>query len=172
MKNKVGSNQFKTKRSYWKFYLFIYFTIVFCIIAYNLAVKMNPSPKLISPLAYAAEPSPTPTQYDVINADIKEVFGKYYSKAMLLLKGNGKIGACHENASLNPTAKNINWNKNIPGKIDSIDYGVFQINDKWQEVGNINFLTDPAINIRMAWNIFKHNNYTFDRWTCGVVYGI
>jgi hypothetical protein len=103
-----------------------------------------------------------------IEQEIKEVFGEHYSKAMLLLKGNGKPGACAENRALNPEALNDNTKWGGVGK----DWGVFQINDHWQGVRNTRFLKDPAINIRIAWRIYEDNGYSFKLWTCGKFYKI
>lgn len=134
-------------------------------------VFQNPIPKkdikLISPVstksgvlikkAYAEKP------YS-IDQDIKDVFGEHYDKAMILLKGAG----CSENAKLNPTA--VNTAGNYPQ--GSADVGVFQINDHWQGVSNIAFLKDPRINIRMAWNIYSRDGFSFKLWTCGRYHGI
>ena len=93
-----------------------------------------------------------------IEKEIYAVFGEeHYDKAMLLL-------TC-ENTALNPKA--TNYNKNENGVVLSKDYGVFQINDHWQGVTNVNFLFDPAINIRMAYNIYKNSDFTFKMWSCG-----
>lgn len=122
-------------------------------------------------IAPTATPTPEPVsvQYKKIDAEIREVFGEHYDKAMILLKGKGPK-TCHENGGLNPDAVNTNYDK--AGTPSSRDYGVFQINDKWQGVSNVAFLKDPAINIRMAWNIYKRNGYSFKMWTCGKAYGI
>lgn len=118
-------------------------------------------------------PRPTPTATPIpepvtdVEKEIKLVFGSHYQKAMLLLKGDGK-GTCSENHALNPEALNDNTKWGGVGK----DWGVFQINDKWQGVSNTAFLKDPAINIRIAWNIYKRSGYSFKLWTCGKVYGI
>lgn len=139
--------------------------------AQNVSFKIQR--KTVSPTPTAipiALPTKTPVseQYTAVHNEIEAVFGKYASLAFKLLQDP----QCHENGMLRPEAKNINWDKKIPGLIDSTDWGVFQINDHWQGVTNIAFLTDYHINIRMAWNIFEHHNYHFDAWTCGKALGI
>ena len=62
----------------------------------------------------------------------------------------------------------LNDNKSTGDK----SYGIFQINDSWQGVTNTNFLFDPSINIRMAYNIFKSWGYNFHAWTCGKNLGL
>jgi len=102
-----------------------------------------------------------------IEAEIYAVFGEeHFDKAMLILTSD----SCHENKTLDPKAVNKNYTKD--GKVASIDYGIFQINDHWQGVTNANFLFDTDINIRMAWNIYKNSDFTFSRWTCGKKLGI
>ena len=109
---------------------------------------------------------------EAIEKEIKEVFGEHFDKAMLLLKGDGKEGACAENRSLNPNSLNDNTWWGGTGK----DYGVFQINDYWQGIRHEGkaeqFLFDPHINIRIAWRIYEDSGYSFHLWTCGKVYGI
>jgi hypothetical protein len=83
---------------------------------------------------------------------------------MLLLTGD----KCHENKALNPNAVNDNTTWGGVGQ----DIGVFQINTDWQGVTNKAFLTDPVINIRIAYNIFVRSGYSFKLWTCGKVYKI
>lgn len=125
----------------------------------NYKVLLFPTP------TPTAMPTPTPVpKFDdptqkAIRKEIHNVFGEYAPKALLLL-------SC-ENPSLNPTATNVNndeWN--------STDWGVFQINDHWQKIYNPAFLTDYTINIRIAYNIFVRDNYSFKLWTCGRRLGI
>ena len=124
-------------------------------------LKLTTSPTL----TITVTPTPIDPTYQAVDQEIHEVFGTYYSKAMLLLQGNGQLGACHENAGLNPNAVNVNSD-------GSRDVGIFQINTRWQGVTNEAFLTDYHINIRMAWNIFERNHHSFSLWTCGRAYGI
>lgn len=177
-----GSNQFQKKnKNLWKKYLSIYLLIVVlaCTVgAFKPTPKQVEAQTIISPIAnntivepasagvQAPTPTPTVTAHravgtvqDQIRDDIKNVFGQYADKAFKLL-------SC-ENSSFNPNAKNVNsdqWN--------STDWGVFQINDHWQGVSNKAFLQDPAINIRMAYNIFSRDGYSFKLWTCGRKLGI
>lgn len=111
---------------------------------------------LVRDQAYAETPENKPeTQKQQITDEINQVFGNYAPTALKLL-------SC-ENNSLNPQAINDNMKWGGVGK----DWGVFQINDKWQGVSNVAFLTDYHINIRMAWNIFSRDGYSFKMWTCG-----
>jgi hypothetical protein len=139
-----------------------------------------PPVSIVSPVAAgsveAREEIPTPTpkptsEQEKIEKEIKEVFGEHAEKAFLLLKGKGP-GTCRENYELNPKAVGRNLVKGQPGVYSSSDYGVFQINDKWQGVTNTRFLFDYKINIRMAWRIYEDNGYSFKLWTCGKAYGI
>lgn len=106
-----------------------------------------------------------------IEAEIREVFGEYSDKALLLLKGRGD-GTCAENRTLNPKAVNDNTEWGGTGQ----DLGVFQINNYWQGFRHygksVQFLFDPSINIRVAWRIFVDEGYSFSKWTCGRYYGI
>ena len=102
-------------------------------------------------------------QDNEIVGEIKRVFGKHYSKAMLVLRGNGK-GTCTENYHLNPKAVNTN-------KDGSKDYGVFQINNKWhgflKESKNDQMLKDFRVNIAVAYRLFEDSGYKFTLWSCG-----
>jgi hypothetical protein len=119
------------------------------------------SPSYSHSVVFAAELSPKPTlapdANQSVEASIKQVFGAHADKALKLL-------TC-ENGHLNPKAMNHNRDKD--GNILSTDYGVFQINNKWQKVGNERFLFDPEINIRLAWRIYQDSGYTFKMWACG-----
>ena len=96
---------------------------------------------------------------------IFEVFGEHYDKAMFLLKG--KDGDCAENRTLNPYAVNDNtWWGGI-GK----DRGIFQINSVFHPLTDEQAF-DYKQNIDYAFRMFKNDNYTFVRWTCGKYYGI
>lgn len=95
--------------------------------------------------------------------EIREVFGTHADKALKLL-------TC-ENSSHNPDAKNYNNDD-----VQSIDYGIFQINDHWQGIRHKGkaeqFLLDPSINIRIAWRIYQDDGYSFKLWTCGRKLGL
>lgn len=101
------------------------------------------------------------SEHDQIAYYIKQVFGKDSSKAFELLQD------CGENHALNPLAKN--YNNDI---YNSIDWGVFQINDHWQGVTNPAFLTDWKINVQMADNIYTRDHHSFKLWTGGRKCGI
>lgn len=111
---------------------------------------------------YTYTDKPVTEHQEIIN-NIYDVFGKDSDKAFKLLKGNGVCSG--ENGSLNPNARN--WNSD-----GSVDYSVFQINDRWQGVSNPAFLFDPKINIDMAYNIYKRSGNTFKMWTGGKCQGI
>lgn len=98
--------------------------------------------------------TPTPDPKNLINQEIREVFGKDSDKAFRLL-------SC-ENASHNPDA--VNTAGNFPK--GSRDIGVFQINEHWQATQG-KFLFNPSINIRIAKQLFDENGKTFHLWTCG-----
>ncbi len=119
--------------------------------------------KIISPLAPTPTnmpiPTPTVSQRDIILSEVKEVFGKDAAKAEKILN-------C-ENHALNPKALNDNTKWGGRGK----DWGVFQINDSWQGVSNVSFLTDYHINIRMAYHIFKSWG-NFNAWACAKKVGL
>lgn len=198
-KGEKGTNQYKLKPTAairLRDTLVTGFVIVVCVAMGGMIFKGNDATKIdsaeaevirvvdptVAPTATpSATPKPTPTatpsaepksaSYDKIDAEIKQVFGDHYKKAMLLLKGDGSKGACTENAGLNPSAVNKNTDT-----VQSTDYGVFQINDYWQgfrhDAKAKQFLLDPHINIQVAWNIYKSNGYSFGQWTCGRIYGI
>lgn len=123
--------------------------------------KYNELTKSLNPIE-----NPTPEQQKIISF-INQTFGQYAPTAFLILLGDGK-GGCHENGKLNPKAINDNRTWGGVGR----DWGIFQISDHWQGVTNPAFLTDYKINILMAWNIFKRDNYSFKLWTCGKFYGV
>lgn len=193
MKDLLGSNQYKKKRPFLnskaKIQIAIGGVILYAMLLTILVVtnfinthdfrspfivrfELKPqSPwtdKVISPLASqsakvfiqvsAAEKEVIET--DPVRKEIREVFGEHADKAFLVL-------SCENNA-LNPEA--VNTAGNYP--VGSKDIGIFQINNHWQNIGNENFLKDPSINIRIAWNIFKRDGYSFKLWTCGRKYGV
>lgn len=102
---------------------------------------------------------------------IWEVFGDHTPKAMLLLKGKGP-GTCKENENLDPKAHNHNWIKDKPGEYWSTDWSIFQINDKFHPVEDLNLRTDWKANVRYAWRMYEADGFTFNRWSCGRIYGI
>lgn len=131
--------------------------------AQNNEVVATASPKALELITEAQ--NDTPEEY------IKKVFGEHADKAFLLLKGNG-AGSCAENITLDQNAKNRNWIKDKPGEYWSTDWGIFQINDHFHPVEELNLRTDFKANIDYAWRMYKNNGYSFERWTCGRIYGI
>lgn len=166
--NAKGSNQFAIKKRKNVGYYLLGFIALMDILAflyvYSLPTTLlNPSvgaasEKVASPAAQLV-PKTVEQVDDPIEKDIKLVFGKYYPQASMLLD-------C-ENHARNPKAVNHNSDS-----IHSNDYGIFQINDHWQGVSNKAFLEDYDINIRIAYNIFSRDNYSFKLWTCGRKLGI
>ena len=145
---------------------------LFTPIACEDAFKITP-PRV----ARAIEPTPTvepvlasEDQQKEIEAYIKTVFGKDSDKAMRLLTDR----KCHENMSLDPEAVNRNWIKGETGKYSSSDWGVFQINDKWQGFNHqsVKFLKNYKVNIEVAKQLFDESGGSFKLWTCGKVLGI
>ena len=165
------------KRQWWKLLVWLLF---FICIYQSIQLYKKPKESLVerptmtysTVLAVETTPSPTPTPKPLKNVNpsiekiILEVFGEHSDKAMLLLTAK----ECGENKSLDPKAKN--HNRNEFGNIDSTDYGIFQINNKWQKITNEAFLFDPEINVRIAWNIYSRDGYSFKLWTCGRALGI
>lgn len=130
----------------------------------DTVVYISPLARLeVTPTATPTLPTPTP-QYDSqqqqIIGYIKSTFGEYTERAMQLL-------SC-ENSSLNPVA--INTAGNYP--VGSEDIGVFQINNYWNDIGNVDLLEDPQVNVAVAWKKFKDSGYSFNQWTCGRELGI
>lgn len=169
IKPSQGSNQYKkkylTKHEKTFMYWFLFITLVwgytYSFHAFHNA--LNNEGKYVSPLpskAYASEAiTPTPTQRQLIDREIQEVWGKEAGKFNKLLD-------C-ENYSRDPRITNINndeWH--------SKDVGIAQINNHWQGVSNESFLTDYTINIRMAHNIYIRDGHSFKLWTCGRKLGI
>ncbi len=99
------------------------------------------------------------TQREEIEAYIREVFGEHAEKAFLLLKGKGE-GTCAENRNLDPNAVHTN-------RDGSRDFGLFQINSRYHPVYKLNLYKDWKANVDYAYRMFKNDNYSFKRWTCG-----
>ncbi len=119
-------------------------------------MSLQSTPRIISPLpesgVYIKTSEFIYPKINTVEEIVTSVFGIHSNKAFKLL-------SC-ENRPLDPRAKNVN-------KSGSIDRGLFQINNKWQEVDNKRFLYDPLINTQMAWRIYEDSGYNFKMWTCG-----
>lgn len=128
----------------------------------EMEIKRN----MIDP-TFVPAPSPFTKEEQKIRKIVLDVFGKDYEKAMYLLQG--KKGTCKENYNLDPKATNVN-------KDGSTDWGLFQINDKWNGITHKGkakqLLLDPEINVRVAYRIFVDSGYSFRMWSCGKVLGI
>lgn len=98
---------------------------------------------------------------------IKQVFGKHSWKALTLLRGRGPSG-CAENRGLDINAMNDNTTWGGRGR----DWGLFQINDYYHPVKELNIDTNWRANVNYAWRMFKNDNYSFRRWTAGRCMGI
>jgi hypothetical protein len=101
---------------------------------------------------------------------VYEVFGKDYDKALLVLQGlkdgNGNQICGGENYNLRQEAVNPNYD--INGNVWSYDYGVFQINDVYHPVYQLDLDTDWKANIDYAKRMFDNDNGTFaERWSAG-----
>lgn len=162
MRNKWGSNQYRSKRKeHWKINLVAGIILLLTLTLAGMYVRKEAIEQ-----AWAEEPLQSPyvaevttvktelTEKEKIEQYVKEVFGDYYPQAKRILD-------C-ENHARNPKALNDNTKWGGRGK----DWGIFQINDSWQGVTNVAFLTDYKININMAYNIFKSWGYNFHAWAC------
>lgn len=160
------------------------YTIAFFAFLFTLGIGLKEHPihfptvqadqtVYVSPLAKLQDFSPapkitlTPTPVPILDDQqteiygfIKQTFGTYTDTAMQLL-------SC-ENSSLNPVA--INTAGNYP--VGSEDIGVFQINNYWNDIGNVELLEDPQVNVAVAWHKFVASGYSFNQWTCGKKLGI
>ena len=129
----------------------------------NEVVVSTPTPTAKSTtVAHKEVVEDTPENY------IREVFGEHADKAFLLLKGDGTKGACAENRNLDPKAVNDNRTWGGVGR----DVSIFQVNDVYHPVKELNLENDWKANIDYAYRMFKNDNYRFVRWTCGRYYGI
>jgi hypothetical protein len=127
--------------------------------AQNNEVVATASPKALE--------TTTEVQNDTPESYIKEVFGEHADKAFLLLKGNGEKGSCAENRQLNPKAVNDNRTWGGVGR----DVNIFQVNDVYHPVVELNLENDWKANIDYAKRMFDHDGETFSkRWTCGKYY--
>lgn len=150
--------------------LFIAFLILTAVVGYDIAHTPTPAPKIDiyvinSGEKQAIEPT-TISQGSKIEAYIKQKFGRYSTKAFILLQGKGE-GTCAENRNLDPNAVN---NNTIWGGVGR-DCGVFQVNDVYHPF-SCEQLKDYKTNIDYAYRMFVNDNHTFTRWTCGKYYGI
>lgn len=113
-----------------------------------------------------SEPTPTPLEFgSEVERYIYEVFDDDYDKAILLLKGikdiNGNYICGGENRSLDQNAININ-------KDGSKDFGIFQINDFYHPVYELDLHKDYKANIDYAKRMFDNDGKTFSkRWVAG-----
>jgi len=148
-------------------------SLLISLITYGGAAQ-KATPPLV---AEAQEPvvtvtaTPKPTEKPIptdIKGYIEYKFGDDSWKAFKILQGD----ECHENLYLDQNAFNRNWVKDQPGVYWSTDWGVFQINDKFHPVEELNLRTDWKANIDYAYRMFLRDNRTFARWTCGRYYGL
>ena len=135
--------------------------------------KQDVAQKLDEELAPRAEVTiPTPSSFKpTFNNEVEEyiyqVFGDTgYKRAMLLLKGNGP-DTCAENRGLSPSAVNDNTAWGGVGR----DWSIFQVNDVYHPVAELNLHTDWKANVDYAKRMYDNDGQTFGkRWTCGKVY--
>ena len=142
----------------------IIITFLICVIKITPVGATYAPSKFTPNKAYVKEVLVTPTppiehatsQQDAIINEIREVFGKDSDDAFRIL-------SC-ENKGLRPDAVNTNTD-------GSKDYGIFQINNKWQGVTNVSFLTDWKINVNMAKRIFDGRG-NWSAWACAKKVGL
>jgi hypothetical protein len=108
--------------------------------------------------------TPIPTEAPLVDNPynyIVKVFGVYAPRAFDLLTNP----ACHENLNLNPLAV-------FKDSDGSEDRGIFQINNIRHPFVSDSCAFDYKCNTDYAWRMFKNDNYTFKRWSCGQKLGI
>lgn len=135
-------------------------------------IAHTPQVKAISepykaPQLIVASPSPIPTptpDLETVEGYIHYKFGEHADKAMKLLTDP----RCHENGKLNPRA--VNDNRTWGGK--GRDRGIFQINDVFHPTVTDDCAFNYRCNIDYAWRMYKNDNYSFKRWTCGRALGL
>lgn len=173
-------NQKLKRELIWISLIFSHFVMFMLILNNRLKIeekitiyaKEQPQPSFVSEEVVASLVSPTPTvlQYgkvgDVENY-IREVFGEYADKALLLLSGNDQCSG--ENKTLDSLAVNINNGRVAPG---SRDRGIFQINDYFHPKVTDDMAFDYEQNIDYAFRMFENDNHTFIRWAAGICMGI
>lgn len=145
--------------------IFVTFMITTFLVGYDVAHTQKIEVKAQEPTPVVT-PSPTP---ETPESYIEKKWGEDSWKAFLLLKGRGK-GTCAENRNLDQKALNRNWTK-TEGVYWSTDFGIFQINDKFHPVKELNLDTDWRANIDYAYTLYERNG-NFKLWTCGRKYNI
>ena len=127
----------------------------------EVVATASPKPLESTTVTHKEVVEDTPENY------IREVFGEHADKAFLLLKGNGEKGSCAENRNLDPKAVNDNRTWGGVGR----DVNIFQVNDVYHPVVELNLENDWKANIRYAKKMFDNDGQTFSkRWTCGKYY--
>jgi hypothetical protein len=154
------------------FLIALILALVFGVLDVRLEKNSTRPHQINSNEVLAVEPvsTPSPTQTPIPDTPeeyIKYKFGKDADKAFLLLKGKGE-GTCAENRTLDQKLVNDNTWWGGKGK----DWGIFQINDYYHPVFELNLHKDWKANIDYAYKMFVNDGRTFKRWTCGRMYGI
>jgi hypothetical protein len=148
--------------------IFVAILVVTLIICWDQAHTEKPVMAQEVVESPVASPEPLET-IETPETYIRKVFGQDSQKAFLLLQGNGQ-GSCAENRHLDPKAFNRNWSK-TEGVYWSTDWSIFQVNDKFHPVEELNLDTDWKANIDYAKRMFDRDGGTFAyRWTCGKYY--
>lgn len=154
--------------------------LVTALVGYDVAHTPKEVPTPTPTPASTPTPIPTPAPENVSVASpnqpqeaetpeeyIRIVFGEYADKAFLLLKGKGE-GTCAENRTLDQNLVNDNTQWGGKGR----DWGLFQINDYYHPVKELELDKDWRANIDYAYRMFLNDGRSFKRWACGKVYGI
>ena len=142
--------------------IFIGIMLVTVIAGYDIA--HSPTPEVKAQDGVAAVSTPTPiakstTASDTIHFDdevkqyVYEKFGDDYPKAF-------KIIECESRWNLRALNNNETW-----GGIGQ-DRGLWQINNKFHPISD-SCAYDYKCSTDYAYKMYKNNNYSFIRWTCG-----
>jgi hypothetical protein len=124
----------------------------------NVVVSKSPELAVTITTPEPTKPAKLTTEQEEIIAFIKQTFGKDADEAI-------QIARCE--SGLRPNAVNHNTDS-----AQTIDYGLFQINNHWQEIDNTSFLFDYKINTLMAKKIFDNRGGNWSAWACATKLGL
>lgn len=120
------------------------------------------APPMVIKQVFASETVTEPPS-DILGY-IRYKFGEDADKAIELLTGEG----CSENKTLNPNAVNDNRTWGGVGR----DRGYWQINDVYHPSVSDECAKDVKCSTDYAFRMYKNDNNSFHRWTCGRVKGL